>query len=197
MLAKLCGTPGCALPDFHNGACESEVRCGKRPRVQPQVLALPATELVAKKRTTPKVKDFGPPVGTIAIVKRIVASATTSTGRKFACDWGYGERAISWVEEEDIDPSLVVEFDTTQLYRAPWSRGHSNGALYLIEKVLERCTQAGRAKVRWLGFAAKWDSWIDEGLLVPPEPPGSPRRADSPPSFSETCEGGLRMSCCV
>ena len=36
----MCGTPGCNLPDFHNGPCSTDAPSGKRPRVQAQMVCM-------------------------------------------------------------------------------------------------------------------------------------------------------------
>jgi len=51
MTARLCGSPGCVLPDFHEGLCSTAEVLGKRPRVLIQQPPPPRPSIRARCRS--------------------------------------------------------------------------------------------------------------------------------------------------
>ena len=109
-------------------------------------------------------------------VERLLAVRQGKEGREFVIRWlGRGSNEDIWEKEKNIEASLILDFDQSRFTRAPAPRkGSKQGApeLFLVEDVLESRTLDGvaQSKVSWLGFASRWNAWVDDDKMQqPPE----------------------------
>mmetsp|Transcript_439 Transcript_439/g.827 ORF Transcript_439/g.827 Transcript_439/m.827 type:complete len:351 (+) Transcript_439:77-1129(+) len=95
----------------------------------------------------------------VFLVERLLGERRTNVNqRQFAVRWqGYGPKADSWELENDIEPSLVGQFDQEPL-KASWGASK----IYVVAGVIERNFRRAQLKVHWWGFPSSWDSWVDE-----------------------------------
>jgi hypothetical protein len=175
MALRICATPGCTLPDFHDGACShwQEAACSKRDRaVTP--LYTPEAELHARGIKRPRATALAR--GHVHEVDRLLAVREGKGGREFVVRWqGQGAVEDTWEPERNIGEEAIEEFERVPMLRAPWVQRRATATgLYLVEQVLARRVSpvgTAQSKVRWHGFSARWDAWVDDDALVKPPLP--------------------------
>lgn len=99
---------------------------------------------VIKRKQTSR---FG--LGSTFVVDRLLACSMLMKGglaeRKFVVRWkDYDDKWDTWESEDDIEPSLVAEFDLSPNLKCPW-RGNE---YYLVERVLERRAHSSAPRTR-------------------------------------------------
>jgi hypothetical protein len=191
-LHRVCGTPHCGLPDYHAGPCASEHTGTKRPAAAPvarwepfnachwQARAKINKAKREKSRRIAKPDELQP--GQEHRVERLLGIRRRGPAGEFvyAVRWeGTSDKQDTWDPAENIDPTLISEFLHAPLLRAPWGNKVRGNAppTYLIESILERRAadlrdpdRPAQSKVRWLGFAKKWDTWIADEAIIQPDP---------------------------
>ena len=94
-------------------------------------------------------------------VERLLARRTRKDCVQWCVRWaGYGCEEDTWEDEENVDDTLIDEFNLSRHIKAPWRVG----TLYLVERIVETRQTISRSgqvtpqsKVHWLGFSDKWD----------------------------------------